>query len=212
MDIAVTSPEVVDVQFALAGQRIPLDHADALWLALCEQLPWLATEPLAAVHPLAGLSPGEDCWYLSRRSRLTLRLAAEQAPKALALVGATLTIGDAAVQVGAATQRALQAMPVLYAKFVSYGGATDEPIDEAAFHAACRAELAALGMSPRLLCGKARRARTATGLFSGFSVMLLDLSEEQNLTIQRQGLGDERKRGCGVFVPHKSMAAAGTLE
>lgn len=208
----MTNPDIVDVQFALAGQRIPCDHADALWLALCERLPWLAAEPLVGVHPLAGLSPGEDCWYLSRRSRLTLRLAAERAPEARALVGATLTFGDTALQVGAAMQRPLRAVPVLYAKFVSYGGATDVPIGEAAFHDACRAELADLGMSPRLFCGKARQARTVAGLISGFSLMLLDLSEEHNLTIQRLGLGGERQRGCGIFVPHKSMAAAGTLE
>lgn len=212
MDSAVTSPEVVDVRFALAGQQIPLDHADALWLALCERLPWLAAEPLAGVHPLSGLSHGEDCWYLSRRSRLTLRLAAERVPEVLALVGAALPLGDSSVQVGAAAQRALQAMPVLYSKFVSYGGTADAPIDEAAFHAACREELAALGMSPRLVCGKARQARTAAGLLSGFSLMLLDLSMEQNLAIQRLGLGGERKRGCGVFVPHRSTVAVGTLE
>lgn len=204
MGTVVTSPEVVDVQFALSGQGVPLDHADMLWLALRERLPWLEADESAAVHPLSGLSPGENGWYLSRRSRLTLRLAADRAAEAMALVDTSLSVGDATVRVGAASVRGLQVMPVLYAKFVSYGGATGEPIDEAAFHAACRAELAALGMSPRLLCGKARQARTAAGLLCGFSVMLLDLSEEQNLTIQRQGLGDQRKRGCGVFVPHKS--------
>lgn len=183
---------------------MPLDHADLLWHALCERLPWLAADESAAVHPLSGLSPGGDGWYLSRRSRLTLRLAAERVTAALALVDADLSLGDASVRVGAATVRALQVMPVLYAKFVCYGGARETPIDEVEFQAACRAELAALGMSPRLLCGKARQARTSAGLLSGFSVMLLDLSEEQNLTIQRRGLGGERKRGCGVFVPHKS--------
>ncbi|MCX8017015.1 MAG: type I-MYXAN CRISPR-associated protein Cas6/Cmx6 [Rhodocyclaceae bacterium] len=200
----MTNPEIVDVHFDLAGQRVPEDHADLLWQALAAALPWLAAEPWAAVHPLSGLSPGAACWYLSRRARLILRLPAGRVAEAQALGGATLVLGEDRLQVGAAAVRELQAVPVLYARFVAYGGTSEQPIGEEAFHAACRAELAQLGLAPRLLCGKARRCRTAAGWLSGFSLMLLDLDEAGNLLIQRRGLGEARKHGCGVFVPHKS--------
>ncbi|MCX8086201.1 MAG: type I-MYXAN CRISPR-associated protein Cas6/Cmx6 [Rhodocyclaceae bacterium] len=198
------SPEFVDVHFALSGERVPQDHADALWQAIAGVLPWLEAEAEAAVHPLSGLSPGDGCWYLSHRARLALRLPVECVEAARALTGTVLQVGEAQLLVGEATVRPLKAVPVLYAKFVCYGSAGRAPLDEAAFHEACRAELASLGLSPRLLCGKAQQMRTAAGLLSGFSLMLLDLDEEANLLIQRRGLGQERKRGCGVFVPHKS--------
>lgn len=208
----MTNPDSVDVQFALQGQSVPEDHADALWLALRAVLPWLESEPLAGVHPLAGLSPGENVWYLSRRSRLGLRLPRARAADAAALVGARLRLAEHEMAVGAAQVRELQVTPVLYAKFVAVGAASGTAIAEDAFLAACRTQLAALGMQPDLICGKARRARTADGMLSGFSLMLLGLSKDQNLALQCAGLGGERKRGCGIFVPHRSTTAVATLE
>jgi CRISPR-associated protein Cas6 len=205
--MSVTSRDVVDVQFALRGDAVPQDYADALWLAVRAVLPWLADDAHAGIHPLSGVSPGENVWYLSRRSRLTLRLRREQVAAAQLLAGARLRLADSEVEIGAAQVRELQVTPVLYAKFVAVGLAA-----EADFLAACQAQLAALGMTPNLICGKAQRARTAEGLLSGFSLMLLGLDKEQNLTVQCAGLGGERKRGCGIFVPHRSTTAVATLE
>jgi CRISPR-associated protein Cas6 len=208
----VTSPEVVDLQFALQGNAVPEDYADALWLAIREILPWLADDAQAGIHPLSGVSPGEEVWYLSRRSRLTMRLRQDQVAAARALTGARLRLADSVVEIGAAQVRELLPTPVLYAKFVAIGSASDTMVAEDDFLAACQAQLAALGMAARLICGKAQRARTADGILSGFSLMLLDLDREQNLALQRTGLGVERKHGCGIFVPHKSTAAVGALE
>jgi hypothetical protein len=35
--------------------------------------------------------------------------------------------------------------------------------------------------------------------------MLAGLRLEQSLALQRHGLGDERKLGCGLFIPHKGI-------
>jgi CRISPR-associated protein Cas6 len=208
----VTSPEVVDLQFGLQGEAVPEDYADALWLAIRAVLPWLADDAQTGIHPLSGVSPGENVWYLSRRSRLTMRLRREQVTAAQALAGARLQLADSVVKVGAAQVRELQVTPVLYAKFVAVGAAADTAIAEEDFLAACRVQLAALGMTPNLICGKAQRARTADGLLCGFSLMLLGLDKDQNLAVQCVGLGGERKRGCGIFVPHRSTTAVATLE
>jgi CRISPR-associated protein Cas6 len=205
--MSVTSRDVVDVQFALQGDAVSQDYADALWLAVRAVLPWLADDAHAGIHPLSGVSPGENVWYLSRRSRLTLRLRREQVAAAQMLAGARLRLADSEVEIGAAQVRELQVTPVLYAKFVAVGLAA-----EADFLAACRAQLAAQGMTPNLICGKAQRARTADGLLCGFSLMLLGLDKEQNLAVQCAGLGGERKRGCGIFVPHRTTTAVATLE
>ena len=207
LPLADAAEHVVDLQFAVQGQVAPLDHAAALWDAVRAVLPWLETDPLAGVHPLSGLSPGEGACYLSRRSRLTLRLTRDRVAAAQALVGARLQLVDCLVEVGAATVRDLMHMPVLYAAFVTMGTA-----DELEFLQACQHELDSFGLAPRMICGKSQCASTPQGLLTGFSLMLYDLSPSAALLLQRRGLGGERRYGCGIFVPHKTISAVGTLE
>lgn len=199
----MTAAEVVDLSFSLTGQAVAEDHADLLWQALRAGLPWLEEDAMAGVHPLAGTSPGQDGeLYLSRRSRLTLRLAAGRVAAAQVLCGARLELGGSPVLVGAATVKPLRAAAVVYSSFVHVG-----PADEAAFLAECRRLLDALGIEARLVAGKARGMRAEGRRMEGFSLMLHGLGEEQSLHLQHRGLGAERKRGCGVFVPHKAIAA-----
>jgi CRISPR-associated protein Cas6 len=209
----VATETFVDLQFTLQGHAVPPDYADALWSAVREILPWLEIDALAGIHPLSGLSPSAGGWYLSRRSHLTLRIEREQAAAAQPLVGARLQLGEHVLEVGTPHVRELARAPVLQAKFVVFGPAShDVTMSEEAFRGACVEELSALGVPPRLLCGKPQRASTPDGMLTGFSLVLLDLKADAALRLQRHGLGGERKRGCGIFIPHKSMAAVGTLE
>lgn len=200
-------PEMIDVQFALRGGSVPLDHADLLWQAIRRVLPWLEDEALAGVHPLYGLSPGEGVWYLARRSHLTLRLPRHRVADAQALVGAHLDLAGSQLTVGESSEKALPEAPVLYSKFVTFGSGSDAP-DEEQFYAACQRALAALRLVPRsLVCGKRQMACTADGVLHGFSLMVNGLDAKGALRLMQQGLGIERKRGCGIFVPHKSNPA-----
>jgi hypothetical protein len=53
----------------------------------------------------------------------------------------------------------------------------------------------------------ARRGVAAEGEWHGFSLKVHGLEVDTSLRLQQEGLGGERKRGCGVFVPHKSIVA-----
>lgn len=206
---------MVDLHFALIGRAVPLDYADALWMALQAAMPALADDSLAGVHPLSGLSQGEAEWYLSRRARLVLRLARDRAGAAVAaLPGAVLQVGGHRIEIGAATMHELVPSAVIYSQFVAIAPARadGETIDEETFLDACRVQCDALGIRPRLVCGKARRAKTHDGLLSGFSLMLYDLEREEIRRVQCEGLGVERKRGCGIFIPHKSGASVRDIE
>lgn len=197
------SGEVVDLVFALHGDAIALDYADSLWRAVRARLPWLDEDLAAGVHPLAGVSPGDRELYLTRRARLVLRLPIEKAEPARALCGARFDL-DGAVEVGEASQRALSQIKTLYSSFVTVGTAAEDE-----FIATCSARLSAAGIAAQLVCGKARVGRAPEGDWHGFSLMLFGLTVEDSLRVQREGLGGERKRGCGIFVPHKSVAAVG---
>jgi CRISPR-associated protein Cas6 len=206
-EIAVAEPpdatvEMVDLAFGLRGSVVARDYADALWQELRRCLPWLEGEAAAGVHPIGGVSEGEGQLYLSGRSRLILRLPQQRGDAAHALTGQRLSLGGG-VEIGQATTRRLAPATTLYSSFVSCG-----PAEEAEFMLECRRELEASGFSsPHLVCGKARRAATGAGEYCGFSLMVHGLRAEDSLRLQRIGLGGQRKRGCGIFVGHKSVAA-----
>lgn len=191
--------DVVDLVFGLRGRAIALDYADRLWRELSGRLPWLAEDAAIAVHPLAGVSRGNTEMYLTRRARLSLRLRRECCDAAGALVGATLDLGGEVEVVGAPSIRMLQTSTVLYSPFVAIG-----ITDEVQFMAACAEQIAGMGVSGELIAG---RARSSEGARQGYSLMIHGLKPEHSLQVQRMGLGNERRRGCGIFVPHKSLAA-----
>lgn len=186
--------EVVDLVFGLRGSSVTPDYADGLWLALLTYLPWLAEVDELGVHPLAGMAPGGAELYLSRHSRLILRLPRGRCEAAQGLQGARLEIGGT-VEVVAAAVRPLQPATVVHAGMV----ALDEE-EEARFLASCRDSLAAIGIGGDLLCGKRRES----GGRVGYSVMVRDVSPADSLRLQQHGIGAGRRQGCGIFVPHKS--------
>ena len=193
--------EIVDLLFPLRGRAIRQDYADTLWRALSARLPWLADEAAVGVHPLTGVSAGDRDLYLTRRAKLTLRLPAERVESARVLTGSRLDL-TGEVEIGAPGVRLLSPIRTLYSSFVTIG------VDvEADFLAACEAQLAAAAIPAQLVCGKAHIGHGQERDWRGFSLMLFGLTVDDSLRMQREGLGGERKRGCGIFVPHKSVAA-----
>lgn len=194
------SDEVVDLAFALAGEGVPQDYADPLWLALSAALPWLAEDDAVGVHPLARVSPANGRCYLSKHARMTLRLAAGQVEQARALCGMRLQL-DEAIEVGEAKLRPLAPAKVMYSHFVAVG-----PSEEDAFLAECKRQLRELEIEAQPVVGMAQTMRAGEEVVQGFSLMLHGLRSEHSLRLQRAGLGMQRKRGCGIFVQHRSIA------
>jgi CRISPR-associated protein Cas6 len=194
---------VVDVAFPLAGEQLPRDHAVALAQALGAHLPWLASDPIAGVHPVKVVVGNGPSALLSRRARLLLRLVRSREPALAALAGCTLMVEGHALRLGTPKARSLLPHGTLYAYFVA--AAAD---DEQAFVAAMAAELRSVGIDCHIVCGKRQQHLGPQGQrIHGFSLMLHGLSPADSLRIQRLGLGAHRTLGCGIFVPHRSAAA-----
>ncbi len=205
--------QVVDLVFRVECKTLPLDHAYALSKALLESLPWLSDEDRAGIHVIYG--PGsQNGWHrpeetddailhLSRRARMTLRLPPERVEDARALTGAKLDIGGHSMTVRDATEKPLDGLPTLFARYV----VAPQKEDEETFVRWVAEELSAMGIRVRkILCGKSHYLRTSTGRMFTRSVMVADLSKDESLRLQQQGLGTGRKLGCGLFVPHKGIA------
>ena len=195
----------VDVAFALEGRSLPRDHAQELSDALAAHLPWLAGHPTAGVHPVKLVPGSEPVAWLSQRARLLLRVPRSREAALAALAGAALGVAGSALRLGTPKSHPLIPHGTLYAYFVAA-----ESDDEAAFMRGIDADLAALGISCRKVCGKRQQRGIATRTLVGFSLMLHELNAADSLTVQSLGLGPHRSLGCGLFVPHKSAAAVGS--
>lgn len=199
----MVSETMADVVFPLRGDTIAADHAWLLWRAIEQHLPWLNEEPGAGILPLAGLSHGDGLHFVGGRARLMIRLPQHRVASADFLAGTRLDL-QGVVELGQLTVRKLESTRVVHSPCVDAGTA-----DEAEFQAACREELAARGMAPELVCGRGRRLRGDGSTIHGFSLMLYGLTGAQTLALQEQGLGRNHHLGCGIFVPHKNVAAVG---
>lgn len=194
----------VDVAFALEGRCLARDHARALADALAAPLPWLAGHPTAGVHPVKLVPGSEPVAWLSRRARLLLRVPRSREAALAVLDGCTLGVGGNALRLGPPRSHPLLPHGTLYSTFVAA-----QSDDEAAFMRHVDAELEALGIGCRKVCGK-RQERGSAPAQLGFSLMLHELSAADSLAVQRAGLGPHRGLGCGIFVPHRSAAAVGS--
>jgi CRISPR-associated protein Cas6 len=203
--------DVVDAVFAIECRSLPVDHAFALSAAIQAALPWFADEPQAGLHTVHGAASGagwqrpegEDAMLqLSHRTRLVLRLPENRLQDAAALTGQTLDVAGFPMRVGQLQPRPLLRIASLFSRSVIFEDAADEP----AFVVAAIEALRALGVEvSAMLCGRNVTLATPQRTYRTRSLMVTVATPAQSLALQRQGLGEARKLGCGLFIPHKDV-------
>jgi CRISPR-associated protein Cas6 len=203
--------DVVDAVFAIECRSLPVDHAYALSQAIQAALPWFADEPQAGLHTVHGAASASG-WMrpegegarlqLSHRTRLVLRLPGSRLRDAAALTGQTLDVAGSPMRVGRLSARPLVRIASLFSRSVIFEGAADE----AAFVAAANEALRALGVeSSTMLCGREVTLATPQRTYRTRSLMVTVATPAQSVELQRHGLGEARKLGCGLFIPHKDV-------
>lgn len=192
----------VDIVFSISGIRIPRDHGFMLWRELRICLPWLDAEAHAAIHAVRGAPANDDTLLLTKRASLVLRLPESRVADAQNLTGQQLNLDGCMLQIGSARNRPLLACPTLYSHLVSTGSE-----DETDFLDDVAAQLERINVACKFMCGKRRALQAEQAVIFGYSLMLYDLTPELSILLQQIGLGGHRKLGCGIFIPHKSIAA-----
>ena len=203
--------EIVDAAFAIECRSLPVDHAFALSAAIQEALPWFAEEPRAGLHTVHGAASGagwqrpeggDALLQLSHRTRLVLRIPESRMRDAAALTGRTLDVAGFPMRVGRLQPRSLLRIASLFSRGVIFEGAEDET----EFLAAATEALRALGVeASTLVCGREVVLATPQRTHRTRSLMVTVATPAQSLALQRQGLGEARKLGCGLFIPHKDV-------
>ena len=207
----VVPDDVVDLVFSMGCKQLPVDHAYSLSQAVQQALPWFVDEPMAALHIIHGADSGngwerpeqnDDVIYLSRRTKLVLRLPKHRLEDAKALTGHTLDVSGSKLEVKEAKPRLFSTSHTLYARYV-----VDKTESEDEFIAEAVKELRALKLKfKKVLCGKSHTLETPEGALPTRSLMVAELPPEDAVTLQQHGIGNYLKMGCGVFLPHKTLS------
>ena len=187
----------IDLAFRLTGAAVPVDHGYALYAALSRILPELHAANDIGVQPIRGVYSGNGTLHLADFSRLILRLPDEQIQPYLKLAGKRLAVDDHPLSVGVPEVRTLRPVVRLRARLVTIKGFLQE--DE--FLAAAKRQLGQLDINGQAHIGARRTFRVRDKQVVGFEMGVTQLTAEESLTLQEQGLGGRRKMGCGVFVP-----------
>jgi CRISPR-associated protein Cas6 len=192
-----------DVAFAISGETIDAGYAVLLYQALARHLQWLEEDPAAGVFSIRGLTHTAGGLLIGGRTRLVLRVPAERVADCQRLRGRSIDLPQP-VRFGTATSRELLPFPVLYARLVITGSEA-----EADFLADVQGELESAGVDRDVIVGRRGELQVGPRTEAGYSLMLHGLTPEESIRMQERGLGRHRKLGCGLFVPHKSVAAVG---
>jgi CRISPR-associated protein Cas6 len=105
---------LIEVTFRVLGGALPTDHAYLLYGALSRIVPAFHDPPTRVRFcPIRGQYTGNGRLAMDERSRLRVRLPAEQIATVLPLVGRSLPLGETTLRVGVPQVAALVPAPVL---------------------------------------------------------------------------------------------------
>ncbi|MFN3544308.1 MAG: type I-MYXAN CRISPR-associated protein Cas6/Cmx6 [Thiobacillus sp.] len=198
------TPHMIDVQFDLVGTTIPAENAQLLADAIQALLPWLDEDAGSGILHLKGAetNSGDAALNINRRTKLYMRVPQSHVDDLKVLVGKTLDLAGHALTIGNFKTRAFSPFANLYAHFVDTGSETEEQFVQDVMR-----ELdGRFQLRCGFICGKRQTLVSASGVRYGFSLMLHDLPPHKSLQLQDEGMGLNRLLGCGIFIPHKSIA------
>lgn len=214
--------DVVDLVFDIECRELPVDHQCDLGNALCEHVPELSEDNQLAVHSIH-LAGSQNGWerpdpalgqklILSRRTKLTLRVPTAAREKIeQALSGATLDIRGCPLTIGKAKTKKLSNQGTIFSRYIALEPGEDD--NEHAFMQRIVDELSERGIRVRkALSGKTVNIDGPDGPIKTRSLMIAELSTEDSLRLQQDGLGPLRHMGFGIFIPHKGIEAVTKAE
>jgi CRISPR-associated protein Cas6 len=199
----------IEVMFPVRGELIPTDHAYLLYAALSHCVREFHDKAAnVRFAPLSGKRAGKGAIRIDDSARLRVRLPADQIAVVLALAGRTLELGGHRLTLRPPTVVPLVPAPALVAKLVTF----KHSMDPESFVTAARRELdeKGIGGEPGIPLiqqgerkGEPRRIvlRIKGVRIVGYALQVIQLTAEESLRLQEEGLGGRGRIGCGYFLP-----------
>ncbi|MFT5219496.1 MAG: CRISPR-associated protein Cas6 [Planctomycetota bacterium] len=213
-DLFQPPEDIFDLAFKVEGQYLHLDHAFDLALAL-EQLLGAEVCQNIGVHQIRMAESGNG-WkrpeddgriMLSHRARLVIRTGLAHQAQVSALSGQSLQLGDFTLGLGRAGKRPLSTLSTLHSRAI----VADDGQAEEDFLQQIAEQLADQGIRvSRMICGTSGTISMKDKTVFTRSLMIADLTAQESVLLQRNGIGEDQLLGCGLFIPHKGIDAVGS--
>jgi len=212
-----TSDSVVDLHYKIDCKQIPTSHAWDLSQALYQALPWIKDEAEVGIHQIHGATSGNgwerppdgEMIYLSKRTRMHLRVPTARIEEASELVGKTLDVDGNPVAIGKMASKKIDPFSTLFSRYI----VVETGMSEDDFLSWVDEELKARDIQARkLLCGIGHEIEANGEKIETRSLMIADLDRVTSVALQEIGIGPHRHLGCGIFIAHKGIKAVGETE
>jgi len=209
-----TPSDVVDVSFKLDCKTLPIDHAQALSDEIHSALPWFSDETFAGLHLIHVAESGNgwmrpedpetEVLWLSKRTRMTLRVPEHRIEDVHQLTGKELDISGHTLTVKAGSSKKLSPLPTMFARYIL----TKQDTDEDAFLQQMVGVLREMDIPvTKIMAGLQHKMRMHEGDVYLRSLMVAEMLPENAFKLQMHGIGGGRKFGCGLFVAQKGISA-----
>ena len=117
--------KMIDIAFRIECRTLPYDHAYDLSQAITNNMPWLLEDKLTGIHTLHGPESGNG-WvrseneqiFLSKRTRLVLRIPRTNIDKAKKLESMSLDVLGSSIKVGKSNIKSFLIVRDLICRFV----------------------------------------------------------------------------------------------
>lgn len=207
-----TNEPYINITFPLQGDKLPADHAYALYASVTKALPNLHGVSWLGVEMISGVPWDKGMIALPRKgATLHLRIPADKFASVLPLAGKRLDIEGHTIRLGIPFARPLTPASSVYARVVTIKNHTEpDTFLEAATRKLAEANINATLELPRN-GGRTRTRRIVTihdKKVVGFSLAAHGLSDEDSIKLQTVGLGGRRSMGCGIFNPISNKKTA----
>jgi CRISPR-associated protein Cas6 len=189
-----TEPKV-DLYFQALGQTLPVDHGFALYGAISRRLPFIHEDPDIGLKLIRGRYVGDGMLDISPYSELVLRLPINKVGSYLKLAGKTLEVMGQKMTIGVPKTKALIPAVALYAQLVT----TKNGHDQNRFEAEIKSQMEKMNIQGKPTVEKRRTFQVHGKQVVGYSVLVTELTAEESIVLQENGLGGRRKMGCGFF-------------
>lgn len=194
----------VELSFGVIGTSLPADHGYGLYSAIAHLCPEIHEQEGVSILTIPGEPDGQGKIHLSKTSRLKVRLPYEldKISMVLPLAGQKLTIGSHKIQLEIPQILPLRPVDKLRSRIVTIKKFQEpEPFKQAAQRQLDALEIAGKLILPLNEKGEPSRKAIKIKSYSivGFSLIVTDLSEEDSIKLQKNGLGGKHRMGCGIF-------------
>lgn len=201
-------PKII-VQFPIVGKQLPADHGYLLYSAISHIKPELHNLPddekWLGIELISGVPFDKGVITLpTRGANLRLRIPADKFGEVIPLAGKQFEIDGYKIRTGIPFARPLQPSPTLYSRIVTFRNSLDVEkfLETANRDLTEKLQIKARLEIPKEAYSRHRRIITIKGKkIVGFSLIAHDLTGEDSLKLQSEGLGGRRSMGCGIFNP-----------